>query len=81
MTKMQTLLGFKQIFLGVLFDSSFVPVLPIMSSPVVAGMWCLPASVSPTIQLNRAVHVIMIFQNKSERWVLFTVIKYVTKTL
>ena len=81
MTKMQTLLGFKQIVFGVLFDSTFVPVLPIVSSPVVAGLWCLPASVSQTIPLNRAVHIFMIFQNKSERRVLFTVIKCVTKTL
>ena len=81
MTKMQTHFGSKQIVFGFLFDSTFVPVLPIVSSPLVAGMWCLAASVSQTIGLNRAVHVIMIFQNKNERRVLFTVIKCVTKTL
>ena len=47
--------GSKQIVFGILFDSTFVPALSIVSSSLVAGIWYLAASVSQTLLLYRAV--------------------------
>ena len=55
MTKMQTHFGSKQIVFGILFDSTFVLALSIVSSSLVAGIWYVAASVSQTLLLYRAV--------------------------
>ena len=62
MTKIQTHVGSKQIVFGILFDSTSVPALSILSSSLVAGIWYLAASVSQTLLLYRAVQFFWLFQ-------------------